>query len=104
MAKNSLVLVESQKPVLLVNPKSSPLGLAKQEIVKVKLECPRCCWIFEAEKPDNQHPNCTFNKLETIKAKGSVIEEPRVCRNPKCKKQFAIYWYKTAATRQIIQS
>ncbi len=105
MADNGLVMLATQKPVLFIKLQTSKrepnqLGLTKQEILKVTLECPRCCWIFEAKKPDNQHPNFTYNKQDAYNAKGSIIEEPRVCRNPKCKKQFTIYWHKTATKRQ----
>ena len=89
---------------------NTPLLLLKEEIIaleqsqpekygkKVVLECPRCCWIFEVQRPDKLHSDCTFNKPETTKLGGEVITQPRVCRNPKCKKQFTIYWHKPAAT------
>jgi uncharacterized C2H2 Zn-finger protein len=81
---------------MLLNAKTIMLEPSKPEITKVVLECPRCCWIFEAERPDTQHSNCSFNKPEDSKIKSGIIEEPRVCRNPKCKKQFTLYWYRTA--------
>jgi|AGTN01.3.fsa_nt_gi hypothetical protein len=61
---------------------------------KVVLECPRCCWIFEVQSPDRRHPACAFSKPDAAGA--AVIEEPRVCRNPKCKKHFSLYWHKPA--------
>jgi uncharacterized C2H2 Zn-finger protein len=85
------MLTHQRQPILL-NADTIALETTKQENAKVVLECPRCCWIFEPKKPDRQHPNCSFNKPQTNKANDAIIEEPRVCRNPKCKKQFTIYW------------
>ena len=64
----------------------------KKAAKKIRLECPRCFWIFEVQAPDERHTICTFAKPE----KRDLTEEPRVCRNPKCKKQFALYWHKPA--------
>jgi hypothetical protein len=106
VTENSLVILTHEKrPLLVLEPqtisgKPSQIDLAKQETVKVRLECPRCCWIFEVPKPDNKHPNCTYNKQETTQANGSIIEESRVCRNPKCKKQFTIYWHKKSTANK----
>ncbi len=69
---------------------SKPTG----EVGKVVLECPRCCWIFEAKSPDRHNLACHFSKPEAAGA--AVIEEPRVCRNPKCKKHFSLYWQPSA--------
>jgi hypothetical protein len=102
--RESALLTHQRQPLLLsaeaiVLEPNKPENQSEQERVgKVVLECPRCCWIFEVKRPDSRHPDCSFNKPETSKIRG-LVEEPRVCRNPKCKKQFTIYWHKTAASR-----
>lgn len=99
MAKEELVSITSQnQPVQFLQSEASLLKPHQPARPKelVVLECPRCCWIFRVEKPDSQHPNCAFNKPDQIKTKGNLVEEPRVCRNPKCKKHFTLYWYKQA--------
>jgi hypothetical protein len=88
--KQSLLLIESE---VHLNLEPKPL---KQETVKIRLECPRCCWIFETSPPDRKHPNFTYNKQEANNTVSSIIEEPRICRNPKCKKHFTLYWYNKA--------
>jgi hypothetical protein len=98
LATKSVTLTSPNPSLLLLNAQALVLTPNKQvgRDRKVVLECPRCCWIFEAKKPDSRHPNCTFSKPEAGKVHDDVIEEPRVCRNPKCKKQFTLYWYKPA--------
>lgn len=97
MINRGSIVLTSQRQSVLLHAETIMLEPSKLEIAKVVLECPRCCWIFEVGRPDKLHPDCSFNKPETSKTESSIIEEPRVCRNPKCKKQFTIYWYgKTA--------
>ena len=62
---------------------------------KVVLECPRCHWIFEAERPDGLHPTSSFEKPQKSSVKSDVIDKNHVCRNPKCKNAFTIYWFET---------
>lgn len=83
-------------PILTLNPepdRPKPAQTRKPG-KQIVLECPRCCWIIRLEKLDNRHPRCALSKPERTTTKGDVIEEPRVCRNPRCKKQFTLYWYK----------
>jgi len=91
--RGSTTITHQRQPILL-DADTIALEPYKPENNRVVLECPRCCWIFEPKKPNRQHTNCSFNKPQTNKTNDTVIEEPRVCRNPKCKKQFTIYWYK----------
>ncbi len=99
MTPKSLTLATHNSSLLLLNAETTVLTPHKSSgrDKKVVLECPRCCWIFEATKPDKQHPHCAFTKPETSKVKGKIIEEPHICRNPRCKKQFNLYWHKPAA-------
>ena len=60
---------------------------------KLTLECPYCNWIFEAAPPDNMHSAYSFEKPLRSSFYGDVIEQDLVCRNPKCKKAFTVYWY-----------
>jgi hypothetical protein len=60
---------------------------------KVKLECPRCYWMFDAERPNGLHPLASLSKPMENSFDGSVIEELHDCRNPKCRKTFSIYWF-----------
>ena len=62
--------------------------------IKVVLECPRCYWMFEAERPDDLHRDSSFEKPQKSNVKFDVIEQNFVCRNPKCKKAFIVYWSK----------
>jgi hypothetical protein len=61
--------------------------------VKVVLECPRCHWMFEAERPDGLHLTSSFEKPQKSSVEGDVIEQNYVCRNPKCKNAFIVYWF-----------
>jgi hypothetical protein len=73
--------------------------LAKNEEVKMVnpkavLECPSCHWIFEVQAPDSLHPSAALEKPLNVGIVGDVLfSEGHVCRNPRCKKQFTIYWY-----------
>ena len=60
---------------------------------KLALECPYCYWIFEALPPDKFHVAYSFEKPLKGSFNGEVVEQELVCRNPKCRKQFKIYWY-----------
>jgi rubredoxin len=60
---------------------------------KIRLECPNCHWIFEVKIPDKRHPVASLEKPQKGKTVGDIIEENLVCRNPKCKKPFTIYWF-----------
>jgi hypothetical protein len=60
---------------------------------KLTLECPYCHWIFEANPPDKVHSAFSFEKPLKGSFHGEIIEQNHVCRNPKCKKSFTIYWY-----------
>jgi hypothetical protein len=60
---------------------------------EIKLECPQCYWIFDAERPNSFHPVASMSKPKENSADGSVIEELHNCRNPKCGKPFCIYWF-----------
>jgi hypothetical protein len=59
---------------------------------KVVLECPRCHWMFEAERPDGLH-STSFEKPQKRIVEGNVVEQKYVCRNPKCKNAFIVYWF-----------
>jgi hypothetical protein len=103
MTENKIVLLTSENTSLrVIKPQPTYSSFPKKELtekeaIKAKLECPRCYWIFEVPPPDNKHPNSTYNKQEASNTLSSIIEEKRVCRNPKCKKPFTIYWHKRAA-------
>ena len=60
---------------------------------QVTLECPSCHWVFEAKVPDKRHSVASLEEPQKNKIIGDIIEENRVCRNPKCKKSFTIYWF-----------
>lgn len=60
---------------------------------KVTLECPNCHWVFEAAITDKHHSFASVEKPPKDKITGDVITENLVCRNPKCQKQFTIYWF-----------
>ena len=60
---------------------------------KLTLECPYCNWIFEAAPPDKIHSAYSFEKPLRSSFHGDVVEQDLVCRNPKCKKAFTVYWY-----------
>jgi hypothetical protein len=60
---------------------------------KLVLECPYCHWIFEANPPDKVRSAFSFEKPLKGSFYGEVIEQSHVCRNPKCRKSFTIYWY-----------
>ena len=60
---------------------------------KVTLECPNCHWVFEAGIPDKRHSVASLEESQKSKVIGDIVEESRVCRNPKCKKSFTIYWF-----------
>jgi len=60
---------------------------------KVTLECPNCHWLFEAKMTDKRHSVASLVEPQKGKVMGDIIEENRVCRNPKCKRAFTIYWF-----------
>ena len=60
---------------------------------KLALECPYCHRIFEVAPPDKIHSAYSFEKPLKGSFYGEVIEQNLVCRNPKCKRAVAIYWY-----------
>jgi hypothetical protein len=60
--------------------------------IKAALECPSCHWMFEAEAPDSLHP-CASLEKPAVGVEGDVVSKKHVCRNPRCKKQFTIYWF-----------
>ena len=60
---------------------------------KVKLECPKCYWMFDAARPNSAYPVASLSKPIENNVVGSVIEELHDCRNPKCKETFSIYWF-----------
>ena len=60
---------------------------------RVKLECPFCYWIFEATIPDKRHSTASLEEPQRNGVVGDIIEENHVCRNPKCRKPFIVYWF-----------
>lgn len=60
---------------------------------KLALECPYCHGVFEAVPPDKIRVAYSFDKPLKSSFYGEVIEQDVVCRNPKCRKEFKIYWY-----------
>ena len=60
---------------------------------KIKLECPRCHWIFEVTPPDSKQLVCSLEKPQKDKILKDVKEINRVCRNQKCKELITIYSY-----------
>lgn len=60
---------------------------------KLLLRCPYCDWPFEVNPPDRVHFAYSFEKPLRGSFYGEVIEQKIVCRNPKCEKPIAIYWY-----------
>jgi len=60
---------------------------------ELTLECPYCHWIFKATPPDEVHSAYSFEKPLKGSFHGGIIEQNFVCRNPKCKKEFTLYWY-----------
>lgn len=55
------------------------------------MECPMCYWIFKVQKPDSQPTAYSFVAPKSAFGK-IVISLGHVCRNPKCKHSFTIYW------------
>ena len=60
---------------------------------ELTLECPYCYWIFKATPPDKIHSAFSYEKPLKGSFYGKVMERDFVCRNPKCKKVFTVYWY-----------
>lgn len=60
---------------------------------EVTLECPNCHWIFKAKGPDRRHSVASLEEPQKSKVAGDVLEENHVCRNPKCKEAFTVYWF-----------
>ena len=60
---------------------------------KLALECPDCHWILEATPPNKIHSAYSYEKPLRGSFYGEVVKQDVVCRNPKCKKAFTIYWY-----------
>ena len=60
---------------------------------KAALECPACHWVFEAERPDSRYPVASLEKPRKGDIIGDIKEENYVCRNPRCKKAFTVYWF-----------
>jgi rubredoxin len=60
---------------------------------KVTLECPDCNWVFEAKRPDSRHSLASLEKPQKGNISGDIKEENYVCRNPRCKKAFTVYWF-----------
>ena len=60
---------------------------------KVTLECHNCHWVFEAPMPDKRQSVASREKPQKSKVTGDIVEENHVCRNPKCKKSFTVYWF-----------
>jgi rubredoxin len=69
--------------------------------VMVVLECPKCHWIFKTERPDDLHPTSSFEKPQSRSVISDVIKKNHVCRNPKCKNAFLIYWFETDHLKRI---
>ena len=63
------------------------------ETVKVPFECPRCHWIMRSAKPDNKHPIPSVAKPCESNVEGNVLTQSFVCRNPRCKASFTVYWF-----------
>jgi hypothetical protein len=59
---------------------------------KIVLECPRCHWMFEAERPDGLH-STSFEKPKKCIVQGNLVDQKYVCRNTKCKNAFIVYWF-----------
>jgi hypothetical protein len=62
-------------------------------VSELTLECPYCSWIFKATRPDKIHSAFSYEKPLRGSFYGKVIEQNFVCRNPKCRKAFNVYWY-----------
>lgn len=60
---------------------------------KIILECPYCYWMFQAKRPDGSVSTASLSKPHESRADETVIEDSNVCRNPKCKKIFTVYWF-----------
>ena len=59
----------------------------------VRLKCPSCQWTFEAAPPDNQHSFASTKEPAINRINGDAIKKDQRCRNPKCQKQFSVYWF-----------
>jgi len=60
---------------------------------KVKLECPECYLMFDAEKPNSFHPVASLVKPKENSFDCSVVAERHYYRNPKYRETFSIYWF-----------
>jgi hypothetical protein len=74
----------------IVEPVIADAGTDKTKVV---LECPRCHWVFEAQRPDGAHPASSFEKPTEQSVEGNIMQNQHICRNPRCKKAFAVYWF-----------
>jgi hypothetical protein len=62
-------------------------------VSKLLLRCPHCDCPFEVNPPVSLHSAYSFKKPLRGSFYGEVIQQNLVCRNLKCKKPIAIYWY-----------
>jgi hypothetical protein len=72
------------------------------KVTIVLKKCPYCNWIFLAEKGDRLHQYSSTEKPEKSDVKGHIITKLYDCRNPKCLKQIAVYYYKTKSAFKLI--
>ena len=72
------------------SPRKVAVSIAKRQMT---LECPFCNWIYEGKKPDISHPVFSIGKPKDSDVVSDVIEEKWVCRNPRCKREFSVYWF-----------
>jgi hypothetical protein len=68
----------------------NPAGLPK-----VAFECPSCHWIVRSEVPDGKHPFPSVVKPGEGSFVGDVLVQNFVCRNPRCKEHFVVYWFES---------
>jgi hypothetical protein len=66
------------------------------ELAKLVINCPYCKWYFEVRPPDTIHSDYSFRKPSSISFHGEVIKKTLHCPNPRCGKQFEIYWFSRA--------
>ena len=94
LTSDKLKISESKKPSISAFEQEEIAAKKEQSdnSGKVRFECPKCHWIMRSQKPDDNHPIPSVAKPNANRVDHKVMIQNCICRNPRCKEAFVVYW------------
>lgn len=61
---------------------------------KIMVYCKKCNWQLLVSILDDYHPNVSTTKPEKSDVYEDIVEMKKECRNPQCKHEFPVYYFR----------